>query len=157
MQPLSDLKTIKNIPFKYQLRANKIHSNEMIQAGLASPKTPLNGQQFSSSYQIFKLDTVWTNALTCFFFSLLHFIGGYDRFSTQYPDYCLKTKTLPVSSPQSSVETSCTFCATPQHDQVTTLAALDTLRSANGQHCVTLNVLLTAVIRCSFRLIQQYF
>lgn len=82
-----------------------------------------------------------------------HFLGGYDRFSTQYPDYCLKTKTLAVSSPPSSVESSCTSCGTPQHDQVTTLAAVDTLRSANGQHCVTLNVLLTAVIRCSFRLI----
>lgn len=43
--------------------------------------------------------------------------GGYDRFSTQYPDYCLKTKTLPVCSPPSSVEASCTFCGTPQHDQ----------------------------------------
>lgn len=82
---------------------------------------------------------------------LLSFAGGYDRFSTQYPDYCLKTKTLPVSTPPSSVGASCASCATPQHDQVTTLRSTlpaDALRSANGQHCVTLNVLLTAVIRC---------
>ncbi|XP_072518788.1 dual specificity protein phosphatase 4 [Salminus brasiliensis] len=47
--------------------------------------------------------------------------GGYDRFCSQYPDYCLKSRTLPmpsaVSSTQTSAESSCTSCGTPQHDQ----------------------------------------
>ncbi|XP_076836275.1 dual specificity protein phosphatase 4 [Brachyhypopomus gauderio] len=43
--------------------------------------------------------------------------GGFDKFFSQYPDYCLKTKTLPTSSAQPSVESSCTSCGTPHHDQ----------------------------------------
>ncbi|KAG9265526.1 dual specificity protein phosphatase 4 [Astyanax mexicanus] len=38
--------------------------------------------------------------------------GGYDRFCSQYPDYCLKSRTLPVPSTVSS-----TSCGTPHHDQ----------------------------------------
>ncbi|KAK2827389.1 hypothetical protein Q7C36_018315 [Tachysurus vachellii] len=43
--------------------------------------------------------------------------GGYDRFFSLYPDYCLKSKSLPTLAAQSSTETSCTSCTTPQHDQ----------------------------------------
>ncbi|XP_062867339.1 dual specificity protein phosphatase 4 [Trichomycterus rosablanca] len=43
--------------------------------------------------------------------------GGYDRFYSQYPDYCLKSKTLSVTAAQISSEPSCTSCGTPQHDQ----------------------------------------
>ncbi|KAF7696966.1 dual specificity protein phosphatase 4 [Silurus meridionalis] len=43
--------------------------------------------------------------------------GGYDRFFSQYPEYCLKSKTLAMAASQSSTEASCTSCTTPQHDQ----------------------------------------
>lgn len=43
--------------------------------------------------------------------------GGYDRFCSQYPDYCLKSRTLSVPSAVSSAESSCTSCGTPHHDQ----------------------------------------
>ncbi|KAL6469738.1 hypothetical protein MHYP_G00208570 [Metynnis hypsauchen] len=42
---------------------------------------------------------------------------GYDRFCSQYPDYCLKSRTLPMPSAVSSAQASCTSCGTPQHDQ----------------------------------------
>ncbi|KAI1900191.1 hypothetical protein AGOR_G00047470 [Albula goreensis] len=46
--------------------------------------------------------------------------GGYDRFFSEYPEFCLKTKTLSVSSSESSFdvsESSWSSCGTPQHDQ----------------------------------------
>ena len=46
--------------------------------------------------------------------------GGYDRFFSEYPEYCLKTKALPPLSSQSSLDSSCSSCGTPHHDQVYT-------------------------------------
>ncbi|MBN3319284.1 DUS4 phosphatase, partial [Atractosteus spatula] len=46
--------------------------------------------------------------------------GGYDKFLSEYPEFCLKTKTLSSNSSQSSLdatETNCTSCGTPHHDQ----------------------------------------
>ncbi|XP_028827354.1 dual specificity protein phosphatase 4 [Denticeps clupeoides] len=43
--------------------------------------------------------------------------GGFDRFYSQYPEFCLKSKSLPVPSAQASQDFSCTSCGTPQHDQ----------------------------------------
>lgn len=44
--------------------------------------------------------------------------GGFDRFFSQYPDFCLKTKSLPSSTtPLSILDSSCNSCGTPQHDQ----------------------------------------
>ncbi|XP_030624962.1 dual specificity protein phosphatase 4 [Chanos chanos] len=43
--------------------------------------------------------------------------GGYERFSSQYPEFCLKTKSLPVPASQSSFDASCSSCGTPHHDQ----------------------------------------
>ncbi|KAL2100013.1 hypothetical protein ACEWY4_004407 [Coilia grayii] len=43
--------------------------------------------------------------------------GGFDRFFSQYPEFCLKTKSLPSSTPLSVLDSSCTSCGTPQHDQ----------------------------------------
>ncbi|XP_062410480.1 dual specificity protein phosphatase 4 [Sardina pilchardus] len=44
--------------------------------------------------------------------------GGFDRFFSQYPDFCLKTKSLPSSTtPLSVIDSSFTSCGTPQHDQ----------------------------------------
>lgn len=50
---------------------------------------------------------------------LLFFTGGYERFFSQYPDYCVKSNSLAMPAAQSSTETSCSSCTTPQHDQVT--------------------------------------
>lgn len=55
------------------------------------------------------------NIFFCFFFPT----GGFDRFFSQYPDFCLKTKSLPASNPLSVLDSSYTSCGTPQHDQVT--------------------------------------
>ncbi|XP_028319329.1 dual specificity protein phosphatase 4 [Gouania willdenowi] len=43
--------------------------------------------------------------------------GGYDKFFSEYPEYCLKTKSLPPLSSQSSVDSSCSSCGTPHNDQ----------------------------------------
>ncbi|KAG7476668.1 hypothetical protein MATL_G00085400 [Megalops atlanticus] len=43
--------------------------------------------------------------------------GGYDRFFSEYPEFCLKTKTLSTSLSQSSLDSSCSSCGTPHHDQ----------------------------------------
>ncbi|XP_075885087.1 dual specificity protein phosphatase 4 [Nelusetta ayraudi] len=43
--------------------------------------------------------------------------GGYDRFSTEYPEFCLKTKSLPALSSQSSIDSACSSCGTPVYDQ----------------------------------------
>ncbi|XP_029025509.1 dual specificity protein phosphatase 4 [Betta splendens] len=43
--------------------------------------------------------------------------GGYDRFFSEYPEFCLKTKSLPSLTSQSSIESSCSSCGTPHHDQ----------------------------------------
>ncbi|XP_012693217.2 dual specificity protein phosphatase 4 [Clupea harengus] len=45
--------------------------------------------------------------------------GGFDRFFSQYPDFCLKTKSLPSSTSLSVLDSSCrsTSCGTLQHDQ----------------------------------------
>ncbi|XP_057675519.1 dual specificity protein phosphatase 4 [Corythoichthys intestinalis] len=43
--------------------------------------------------------------------------GGYDRFFSEYPEFCLKTKSLPPLTSQSSVDSSCSSCGTPHHDQ----------------------------------------
>ncbi|KAG2465811.1 dual specificity protein phosphatase 4 [Polypterus senegalus] len=46
--------------------------------------------------------------------------GGYDKFASEYPEYCLKTKSLSGAALLSSTdatETSCTSCGTPHHDQ----------------------------------------
>lgn len=43
--------------------------------------------------------------------------GGYDRFFTEYPEYCLTTKSLSSFTSQSSVDSACSSCGTPQHDQ----------------------------------------
>uniref|UniRef100_A0A3Q4BZK1 Dual specificity protein phosphatase n=1 Tax=Mola mola TaxID=94237 RepID=A0A3Q4BZK1_MOLML len=43
--------------------------------------------------------------------------GGYDRFFTEYPEFCLKSKSLPPLSSQSSMESACSSCGTPHHDQ----------------------------------------
>uniref|UniRef100_A0AAQ5Y1E3 Dual specificity protein phosphatase n=1 Tax=Amphiprion ocellaris TaxID=80972 RepID=A0AAQ5Y1E3_AMPOC len=48
---------------------------------------------------------------------LLIIKGGYDRFFSEYPEFCLKTKSLPFLSSQSSVDSACSSCGTPHNDQ----------------------------------------
>ncbi|KAM9735030.1 dual specificity protein phosphatase 4 [Menidia menidia] len=43
--------------------------------------------------------------------------GGYDRFFTEYPEFCIKTKSLHSLTSQSSVDSSCSSCGTPHNDQ----------------------------------------
>lgn len=52
------------------------------------------------------------------------FTGGYERFSSEYPEFCSKTKalaTIPPAVPPSTAESldvGCGSCGTPLHDQV---------------------------------------
>ncbi|KAK7895583.1 hypothetical protein WMY93_020908 [Mugilogobius chulae] len=44
--------------------------------------------------------------------------GGYDRFFAEYPEFCLTTKSFQSSlTSQSSLDSACSSCGTPQHDQ----------------------------------------
>ncbi|XP_008324362.1 dual specificity protein phosphatase 4 [Cynoglossus semilaevis] len=43
--------------------------------------------------------------------------GGYDRFFTEYPEFCLRTKSLPSFTSQSSIDSTCSSCGTPHRDQ----------------------------------------
>ncbi|KAK9532752.1 hypothetical protein VZT92_010122 [Zoarces viviparus] len=43
--------------------------------------------------------------------------GGYDRFFSEYPEFCIKTKSLPSLASQSSIDSACSSCGTPHHDQ----------------------------------------
>ncbi|XP_009892058.1 PREDICTED: dual specificity protein phosphatase 4 [Charadrius vociferus] len=46
--------------------------------------------------------------------------GGYERFSSEYPEFCAKTKSLSNVSPPTSAEPldlGCSSCGTPLHDQ----------------------------------------
>lgn len=68
------------------------------------------------------LDFCWLGdptTRTCFSFT-----GGYERFSSEYPEFCSKTKALaaiPPAVPASTAESldvGCSSCGTPLHDQV---------------------------------------
>ncbi|RVE65627.1 hypothetical protein OJAV_G00118360 [Oryzias javanicus] len=43
--------------------------------------------------------------------------GGYDRFYSEYPEFCMRTKSLPSFTSQSSIDSSCSSCGTPHNDQ----------------------------------------
>uniref|UniRef100_A0A3P9GX58 Dual specificity protein phosphatase n=1 Tax=Oryzias latipes TaxID=8090 RepID=A0A3P9GX58_ORYLA len=43
--------------------------------------------------------------------------GGYDRFFSEYPEFCMRTKSLPSLTSQSSIDSSCSSCGTPHNDQ----------------------------------------
>ncbi|KAM4634462.1 dual specificity protein phosphatase 4 [Polymixia lowei] len=61
--------------------------------------------------------TVVFNVLDSFGTEIYLLKGGYDRFFAEYPEYCLKAKSLPSLTSQSSVDSSCSSCGTPHHDQ----------------------------------------
>ncbi|XP_018604585.1 dual specificity protein phosphatase 4 [Scleropages formosus] len=43
--------------------------------------------------------------------------GGFDRFLAEYPEFCLKSKSLTAASLQPGAESGCKSCGTPHHDQ----------------------------------------
>ncbi|XP_064833773.1 dual specificity protein phosphatase 4-like [Oncorhynchus masou masou] len=62
--------------------------------------------------------------------------GGYDRFFTEYPEFCLKTKMLSSFSTQSSLD-ACSSCGTPQtshHDQAGPVEILPFLYLGSAFH-----------------------
>ncbi|CAL8318010.1 unnamed protein product [Lota lota] len=72
--------------------------------------------------------------------------GGYDRFFTEYPEYCLKTKSLPPLTSQSSVDSSCSSCGTPHHDQGGPVEILPFLYLGSALHASRREVLDTVGI-----------
>ena len=95
----------------------------MASGGATSPSFPTallyEGQGSSSPLVWFPASSV--TPLTQASFS---FTGGYERFSSEYPEFCSKTKALaaiPPAVPPSTAESpdlSCGSCGTPLHDQV---------------------------------------
>ncbi|TMS08073.1 Dual specificity protein phosphatase 4 [Larimichthys crocea] len=69
------------------------------------------------------------------------FPGGYDRFFTEYPEFCLKTKSLPPLTSQSSIESSCSSCGTPHHDQGGPVEILPFLYLGSALHASKKDVL----------------
>lgn len=67
--------------------------------------------------------------------------GGYDRFFSEYPEFCLKTKPLPSLSSQSSVDSSCSSCGTPHNDQVGPVEILPFLYLGSALHASKKEVL----------------
>ncbi|XP_062268608.1 dual specificity protein phosphatase 4 [Platichthys flesus] len=67
--------------------------------------------------------------------------GGYDRFFSEYPEFCLKTKSLPSLSSQSSVDSSCSSCGTPHHDQAGPVEILPFLYLGSALHASKKEVL----------------
>uniref|UniRef100_A0A8C5FAH4 Dual specificity protein phosphatase n=1 Tax=Gadus morhua TaxID=8049 RepID=A0A8C5FAH4_GADMO len=72
--------------------------------------------------------------------------GGYDRFFSEYPEYCLKTKALPPLSSQSSLDSSCSSCGTPHHDQGGPVEILPFLYLGSALHASRRDVLNTVGI-----------
>ncbi|KAM3873858.1 dual specificity protein phosphatase 4 [Diretmus argenteus] len=66
--------------------------------------------------------------------------GGYDRFFTEYPEFCLKTKSLPFNS-QSSVDSGYSSCCTPHHDQAGPVEILPFLYLGSALHASKKEVL----------------
>lgn len=74
--------------------------------------------------------------------------GGYERFSSEYPEFCAKTKSLSNVSPPTSAEPldlGCSSCGTPLHDQVCLeapcLASLTASSSTAAWSCWSLSAL----------------
>ncbi|CAL8279841.1 unnamed protein product [Merluccius merluccius] len=72
--------------------------------------------------------------------------GGYDQFFSEFPEFCLKTKSLPVLSSQSSVESACSSCGTPHRDQGGPVEILPFLYLGSALHASRREVLDTVGI-----------
>ncbi|NXX49008.1 DUS4 phosphatase, partial [Tricholaema leucomelas] len=85
-----------------------------------------------------------------------HLAGGYERFSSEYPEFCAKTKSLSNVSPTTSTETldlGCSSCGTPLHDQGGPVEILPFLYLGSAYHAARRDMLdalgITALLNVS--------
>ncbi|KFP63619.1 Dual specificity protein phosphatase 4, partial [Cariama cristata] len=70
--------------------------------------------------------------------------GGYERFSSEYPEFCAKTKSLSNVSPPTSAEPldlGCSSCGTPLHDQGGPVEILPFLYLGSAYHAARRDML----------------
>ncbi|NXA09360.1 DUS4 phosphatase, partial [Sapayoa aenigma] len=82
--------------------------------------------------------------------------GGYERFSSEYPEFCAKTKSLSNVSPPISAEPldlGCSSCGTPFHDQGEPVEILPFLYLGSAYHAARRDMLdalgITALLNVS--------
>ncbi|NXV14155.1 DUS4 phosphatase, partial [Cepphus grylle] len=82
--------------------------------------------------------------------------GGYERFSSEYPEFCAKTKSLSSVSPPTSAEPldlGCSSCGTPLHDQGGPVEILPFLYLGSAYHAARRDMLdalgITALLNVS--------
>ncbi|KAL8202821.1 UNVERIFIED_CONTAM: Dual specificity protein phosphatase 4 [Gekko kuhli] len=82
--------------------------------------------------------------------------GGYERFHSEYPEFCAKTKFPAMASPLASVdvlEHGCSSCGTPQHDQGGPVEILPFLYLGSAHHAARRDMLdalgITALLNVS--------
>ncbi|XP_028337760.1 dual specificity protein phosphatase 4 [Physeter macrocephalus] len=85
--------------------------------------------------------------------------GGYERFSSEYPEFCSKTKalaTIPPAVPPSTAESldlGCSSCGTPLHDQGGPVEILPFLYLGSAYHAARRDMLdalgITALLNVS--------
>ncbi|NXG19898.1 DUS4 phosphatase, partial [Grallaria varia] len=83
-------------------------------------------------------------------------LGGYERFSSEYPEFCAKTKSLSNVSPPTSAEPldlGCSSCGTPFHDQGGPVEILPFLYLGSAYHAARRDMLdalgITALLNVS--------
>ncbi|XP_066430625.1 dual specificity protein phosphatase 4 [Eleutherodactylus coqui] len=84
--------------------------------------------------------------------------GGYERFHSEYPEFCAKSKTinsisLPTAASIESAEMSCSSCTTPLHDQGGPVEILPFLYLGSAYHAARRDMLdalrITALLNVS--------
>ncbi|XP_044135835.1 dual specificity protein phosphatase 4 [Bufo gargarizans] len=84
--------------------------------------------------------------------------GGYERFHSEYPEFCAKSKSinsisLPASTTIESAGTGCSSCATPLHDQGGPVEILPFLYLGSAYHAARRDMLdalgITALLNVS--------
>lgn len=82
--------------------------------------------------------------------------GGYERFHSEYPEFCMKTKSPTTPSSPTTVEHlehSCSSCGTPQHDQGGPVEILPFLFLGSAHHAARRDMLdalgITALLNVS--------
>ncbi|XP_070598235.1 dual specificity protein phosphatase 4 [Erythrolamprus reginae] len=82
--------------------------------------------------------------------------GGYERFQSEYPEFCTKTKSLTAAStlaPVEHLDHSCSSCGTPQHDQGGPVEILPFLFLGSAHHAARKDMLealgITALLNVS--------
>ncbi|KFZ60408.1 Dual specificity protein phosphatase 4, partial [Podiceps cristatus] len=77
--------------------------------------------------------------------------GGYERFSSEYPEFCAKTKSLSSVSPPTSTEPldlGCSSCGTPLHDQGGPVEILPFLYLGSAYHAARRDMLDALGYKC---------